>query len=142
MNEEWKNLYDWKTLTPNLVTNQNAILQNRINNELTKEQLISIFAHGKRSMESLVQGYVTTKTKHNEPTFQQFIDSCIRLLGEAWRIHGFDTRYSTQSWPRSIWAFAKAVYGETYKNHPRLNDLQDFLINNRIIITFFIKVKA
>ncbi len=133
LNEEWKNLYDWNSLSPILSTNNNVLLQSRINHELTKEQLITIFAHGKRSMESLVQGYVTTKTKHNDSTFQQFIDSCIRLLGEAWRIDGYDRKYDTKGWPRSIWAFARAVYHETNRIHLKLYDLQVFLIKNRII---------
>jgi len=131
---DWKSIYDWSTFTTIPLINQRQIgLNNRISEELKREQLVTIFAHGKRSAESLAQGYVTTRVKHENPRFQQFIDSCIRLLGESWRIEGFDRKYRFTGWAKSVWKFARTVYNETYVSHPMLDDLQEFLIQYRII---------
>lgn len=132
--KDWKSIYDWVTLRTKPLINQKMIgLNYQISNELKREQLVTIFAHGKRSAESLAQGYVTTRIKHQDSQFQQFINSTIRLLGESWRFEGSDRRYSFNGWPKSVWKFARTVYDQTYRNRTRLDELEDFLIHHRVI---------
>ena len=131
---EWQKLFDWEAYTNvPLVTNKMANINNSINQELKREQLVTIFAHGKRSVESLAQGYISSCRKHPDPEFQQFIDSCIRLLGESWRIEGYDNKYQFRGWPKTVWAYAKNRFDETYRNHPRLDELAGFLDDAGII---------
>ena len=132
-NEAWKQIYDWKSYEENLANPTLERIAFNINDESKKEQLVTIFSHGKRSIESLAQGYITTKRRHRDKFFQQFIDACIRLLGESWRIEGYRTRFTTSSWPKKVWAYARAVYQETYRDHPKLDNLKEFLTQNNII---------
>jgi Lhr-like helicase len=131
-NNKWIKLYDWDSYEIKDGDAESERIAKRIDKETKKEQLVTIFSHGKRSIESLGQGFITTKTRHEDSKFQEFTDSCIRLLGEAWRIEAYDTRYSSASWPRKIGAFAKAAY-YPHPYRPHLDKLKEFFVQNNII---------
>lgn len=129
---KWHEIFDFNLgeVISNLSNEQKSIEKN-IYSELEREQLITIFAHGQRSIEALGLGYITTKTQHPDPSFQEFINSSIRILGEKWRIKGYDNKYQFKGWPRVLRKYAKVIFDNQFEN--KLNDLLDFLILNKII---------
>lgn len=133
-NTDWKDLLNWEG---NKITRVDKGGGSRFFEAIilkcNTEQLITIFAHKKRSFESLKLGYVTANIEDYGVEFCQFIDVAIRLLGEKWKIAGYVSNYLSNSFPKSIWEFAKKVYGNTYKNHPEIDQLKDILKNNNII---------
>jgi DEAD/DEAH box helicase domain-containing protein len=155
INENWSDLFDWTEKTPkSLVSGIETFQIDRILNKCRIEQIITVFAHKKRSFEALKIGYITSNIKGLDAKFSEFIDVCIRLLGENWRIYGYDSDYERKSFPRSILNFAKQVYGDTNSkgNRPNLDNMYDILTtkgiinSNEILLTgknlYFKKAKA
>ena len=133
---EWKELFDWNSKPIKRIDSGDQIrFFEDIIYKCNTEQLVTLFAHKNRSFESLKLGYVTANITDVEDKFSQFIDVAIRLLGESWKIDGYEAKYSRDSFPRSIWNFAKAVYGDKYgkNNHPNIDQLQLILENKDII---------
>lgn len=99
------------------------------------EQLVTIFAHKNRSFESLKLGYVSANINDKDTKFVQFVDVAIRLLGENWRIQGYESNYLRTGLPQSIWKFAKAIFGDTKGKNNRVNidKLQDVLRDKKIV---------
>ena len=110
---KWNDLFDWsqEKVTKKFSGNQNDFFD-RIVFQCNIEQLITIFAHKNRSFESLKLGYVTANHNKESDMDSQFIDVVIRLLGETWKIKGYETPYEKTGFPNSVWNFMKAVYGE------------------------------
>lgn len=155
INENWSNLFDWTEKTPkSFVSGIETFQIDRILTKCRIEQIITVFAHKKRSFESLRIGYITAKHKGNDARFSQFIDVCIRLLGENWRINGYDSNYERKSFPRSIINYARHVNGDINSKgrKPYLDALYDVLTTkgiispNEILLTgknlYFKKAKA
>lgn len=155
INENWSDLFDWTEKTPkSLVSGIETFQIDRILTKCRIEQIITVFAHKKRSFESLSLGYITAKHNGNDARFTQFVDVCIRLLGENWRINGYDSDYERKNFPRSILNFAKNVYGDINSKgkKPNLDNLNDILVSKGIIIPneilltgknlYFKKIKA
>lgn len=133
---EWKELFDWNSKPIKRIDSGDQIrFFEDIIFKCNTEQLVTLFAHKNRSFESLKLGYVTANITDVDDKFSQFIDVAIRLLGESWKIDGYEAKYSRDSFPRSIWNFAKAVYGDKYgkNNHPNIDQLQLILENKNII---------
>ena len=60
----------------------------------SQEQIISLFAHKKKSFESMKLGYATCVGTENLPSqTKELLDSIIRILGEKRRVVGFESRY-------------------------------------------------
>ncbi|MET4141462.1 DEAD/DEAH box helicase [Pedobacter sp. UYP1] len=136
LNQDWLENYNFEKAGFTLENESlKAInLHSNIISSCVKEILITIFAHNKRSLESLVQGKVIAEHTHANPRINEFINSAIRLLGESWRIDGVSTTY-TKSFPKRLWSYARAVFGFKGWNFPSeiQDDVLDFLTNNRII---------
>lgn len=135
-NSEWKDLFDWNS---NPIKRLDFGDQTRFFEDIIYkcniEQLVTIFAHKNRSFESLKLGYVTANVEGFDAKFSQFVDVAIRLLGESWKIDGYESKYPRQSFPTSLWNFAKAVYGDrnSKNNRPNMDKLQELLENKNII---------
>jgi DEAD/DEAH box helicase domain-containing protein len=133
---EWKDLFDWSYNSLKRIDsgNQNQFFA-RIIHKCGIEQLITIFAHKNRSFESLKLGYVTANLKYEDSVFSQFVDVAIRILGESWRIDGYELKYQQIGFPKSLWNFAKMVFGDTNRSgkRPNMDRLQEVLENRDII---------
>lgn len=133
---EWKELFDWANdkITRKDTEDQRPFLD-RIMFHCNVEQLVTIFAHKNRSFESLKLGYISTNLTEEDPKFAQFTDVAIRLLGENWRIDGYESKYPRTSLPQSVWKFAKNVYGDKKgkNNHPYIDKLSDILKKKQIV---------
>ncbi len=129
---DWTNIYDWSNYEDVAELSNELISTNQyINEELKKEQLVTLFAHGKRSIESLGLGYITTKKQHGDNSFQQFVNTAIRILGEKWRIAGYPRIYRPTGWPRHLRKYARQVF----ENSKEILDTQliEFFLENKII---------
>lgn len=131
----WKDIFDWSKFKPlTELSSELERVNTRIDDELKKEQLVTLFAHGKRSIESLGLGYITTKVQHENNSFQQFVDSAIRILGEKWRIAGYPTIYRRTGWPRHLRKYARQLYSSSSEANDALDNLAEFLLDNKIIV--------
>ena len=134
---DWKSLFNWTDNTVERIDFGNDThFFNAIQDKSSIEQLVTIFAHKKRSFEALKIGYITSNIKGLDTKFSEFIDVCIRLLGENWRIYGYDSDYERKGFPRPILNFAKQVYGDTNSKgkRPNLDQLYDVLLTKGIIV--------
>jgi len=134
--DTWKDLFSW---TENGVSRKDAVdgmdRFEAIRLKSRTEQLITAFAHKKKSLESLQLGYITAGLQGLDGDFAEFVDTCIRLLGENWRFSGYPSDYPRTGFPAAVWDFAKKRYGDTYRNHPRLDYLKDLLLRHEIVAT-------
>lgn len=129
---KWHTIYNWEVLeTKAVLTNPETDLNRQINKELTKEQLFTLLVHGKRSLESLGLGYITTKEQSQNKLNQEFRDTAIRILGEKWRISGFDRMYPAKGWAMQLIKYAKQLYGKNYQE--KLSELTEYFVENKII---------
>ena len=134
VNTEWKDLFSWDNdEIIRIDEGSGNSFFNSISRQCNKEQLITIFAHKKRSFEALKLGYVTANIKEHGEQFSQFVDAVIRLLGEKWRITDYESNYPRPGFPKPVWAYAKAVYGDTIKYHPHIDQLKGILQDSNII---------
>ena len=136
VNENWSTNYDFNTDTFNL-RNNSAIAENlhrRILTSFKKEILVTIFAHNKRSLESLIQGKIVSEIVHPDSNMNEFINSAIRILGESWRIEG-SFGNNASSFPKKLWAYARSVFNFRGWGFPK--EIQDeflkFLVETQII---------
>lgn len=128
----WHSFYDWDAIRPKSdLTSEEAQYLSRLEDNAFKEQLIVMFAHNKRSLESLKRGRISTHNKHRDPLFQQYIESCIRILGENWRISGYTQKYLPKNFPKAIGKFTKAVFKDNINASKK--ELKEFLAFNGII---------
>ena len=137
INDGWEKNYNFGS-TSFIPTNSAAeteTLHRKIQRSCKKEILITLFAHNKRSVESLVQGRVVLEKKHHDSRINQFINSAIRLLGESWRIEGLAIN-NPESLPKKLWAYARAVFNFQGYSFPKemKNEFLDYLVNNYITV--------
>lgn len=136
-NRSWKEFFDWERFIPDASGFESDFIK-ILKRKSRKEQLVTIFAHKKRSFESLKLGYVTADISKSDEILNQFVDSTIRMIGERWRIEGYDSKYSGSSLPWQVWKFAQAVYGDIKNNrdeHPNIDKLKQLLVDHRIIVS-------
>jgi Lhr-like helicase len=85
----------------------------------------------RRSFESLGLGYYHAQV--SVPGLSpEFLDSVLRILGEANRIYS-DTADIQGSFPMRLWSYFGAVKRETTKNHPLLDSVKLEFINKKIL---------
>lgn len=132
----WKDLFDWsnKKVVRTDIGSQSTFFDNIVF-QCNVEQLVTIFAHKNRSFEALRLGYVSANINDGDDKFSQFVDVSIRLLGENWRIDGYESKYPRIGLPQSVWKFAKATYGDKRgkNNKPHIDKLLDILKDKQII---------
>jgi len=134
----WKELFDWsKKDVTRTVTGSQSTFFDRIVFQCNVEQLVTIFAHKNRSFESLKLGFVSANYNNEGSIFAQFVDVAIRLLGENWRIDGYEAKFTRTSLPQSVWNFAKVVYGDKHgkNNKPQIDKLIEILKEKQITKT-------
>jgi DEAD/DEAH box helicase domain-containing protein len=133
LNENWASNYNFNidVFDPNNDSVTTKSLHNRIITSFRKELLVTIFAHNKRSLESLMQGRIVVEEVHSDPIMNEFINSAIRIFGESWRIEGaFEN--SVKSLPKKLWDYAKSAFG--FSEWKRIkDDFVEFLVKNKII---------
>ncbi len=109
-NMEWHQLFNFQKFVPDPHGDVEQSYYNRIQKQSQLELLFCLFAHKKKSFESLKLGFVSGGTELDSP-FIQTINSIIRILGEKSRIIYFDNTYHfTDSFPREAEEFIKVVY--------------------------------
>ena len=136
MNENWAENYDFSSGVFALKQFGQVAkdLHANIVKSCKREILVTIFAHNKRSLESLIQGKIVAKKTHPDSTINEFINSAIRILGESWRIErAYDGL--ANGYPKKLWAYARTVFGFNGWNFPKdsENQILEFLTENRII---------
>lgn len=135
-NSSWKHLFTWTNGSVRRVKHggQGMRLFENIVSKCRTEQLITLFAHKKKSFESLKLGYITVDLGEDEQ-FSQFANVCIRLLGENWRIEGYESKFPRLGFPNPVLEFAKKVYGDINRvnKRPNLDRLKAILLNKGII---------
>jgi Distinct helicase family with a unique C-terminal domain including a metal-binding cysteine cluster len=110
-------------------------LHQKIIDSCKKEILFTLFAHNKRSIESLAQGSIVSEEEHPNRLMNEFINSAIRILGESYRIDGASFHFDPNSYPRKLWDYARKVFGFKLYAFPKdlQNDFHDFLVSKNII---------
>lgn len=102
-----------------------------------QEQMMCIFAHKKKSFESMKLGYVScASTMGLDDVTLQFINSTIRILGEKRRIKGFDSKYPfTDSFPSAVRNMVKVVFelNDRSKQTEKLKDIKEIMRRMGII---------
>lgn len=132
----WFDLFNWdSTKIKRKDFGSGTNFYNAIERLSSVEQLVTIFAHKNRSFESLKLGYVSANITNEDAKFAQFVDVAIRLLGESWKIQGYESNYLRTGLPQSVWKFAKATFDDTRgkNNRPNIDKLEDFLKNKHIV---------
>lgn len=81
---DWSSIFDFEQYVVNTDIGDAANeYYNKIRLANKHEQIMSIFAHKKKSFESMKLGYISCSTPQNiDPVMLQFINSTIRILGE------------------------------------------------------------
>lgn len=136
INQDWVKNYDFSgnTFSP---IHEGAIemtLHNSIIKAAKNEILINAFSHNKRSLESLVQGKIMASAHFGNERIQEFINACIRILGETWRIKGV-FKESADGFPNKLWKYARKVLNFSRWDFPEreLDGIIEFLCKNNII---------
>lgn len=132
----WFDLFDFTRCVPQSMisdTKRNYYKQIQLQNQL--ELLYCIFAHKKRSFESLKLGFVSCydNPKHK---FIQLINSVIRILGEKSRINGYDSKYSfTEGFPAQVRSLVKKIYNISSSRdvNERIEEIRQYLRDHYII---------
>lgn len=109
----WWNLFDFKDFCKkDDLGSYGEAYYDKIRLTNKHEQIISLFAHKKKSFEAMKLGYIScVKTSNIESRLEQLINSTIRILGEKRRIKGYDTKYpNPKSFPMAVRNMIKAVY--------------------------------
>ena len=135
INKSWKEFYDWENNIQrkfDLSTDENNFLD-RLERDCEVHQLFTMFAHKKRSMESMKLGYVSGNIGKVNQEFQEFADVVIRLLGEQRRILDSETNqmYEYSGFPKQLKTFAKTKFGNLHKS--KLEEVKDYFLKFNII---------
>ena len=121
----WRELIDWgKALPeekqPGELTSQQRIFLSQLHSQCLMECVYTLFAHKRKSVESLGLGWVTVTPEamyHTFPdgltpdTWRILVDVVIRLMGERRRISGVHFRYPIQSFPRIVREYIQQYTG-------------------------------
>ena len=108
---KWTQNYDWDTkkFIPSIPGSEIEHHHRKILYAAKSELLVTIFAHNKRSLESLVQGYVSVENPHPDSKYNEFVNSAIRILGENWKLQGYNAKYPPKYFPRKLGDYARTV---------------------------------
>ena len=128
----WSSLFDFSTFVHHQdMGDVDRDFYEKIKLANTREQTMSIFAHKKKSFESMKLGYVTyTDPSSVDSVESQMINSIIRILGEKMRIKGFEFNYPLgDSFPRAVRNLVKVVYGLNGRKQQteKLNELKEHM---------------
>ena len=122
----WRELIDWDKMPPEdkqpgaLMSQQRTFLR-ELRDQCLMECVYTLFAHKRKSVESLRLGWMTVApevTYRTLPegltidTWRVLVDVVIRLLGERRRISGVHFRYPIQSFPRMVRKYIQQYTGK------------------------------
>lgn len=127
LGEQWHHDFDWQEIKF-LPKGHDEHLFNKIRRSLNFEVLSSLLSGNRRSFESLGIGKVYVDISNYGAYDSNFINNCIKILGENYRIYGGN--YSYQGLPKKLWQYARRVLPntKTFKS-----DFIQLLLDNRII---------
>jgi len=131
--KHWSRNYDWnkKVFKLNSGGGLEKALHEEILSSTKREQLVIMFTHNKRSLESLLQGYISLEDNHPDPYFNEFINSAIRILGECWKIEGHSNKYPNKGLPRKLSNYAKRCFDKKFE---RKEEFLDYLAKKGVIV--------
>lgn len=130
-NQQWSEVYYDNNFNVDLSNTQlNIALYERNRKSLTYEILTSLFAGNKRSFESLGIGYVHAKIENYLGYPIDFIQNCIRILAESYRISQTG-EYQISSIPRKILNEYRRLCSINHGNFR--NDFIQILTDNNLI---------
>jgi len=137
-NTPWWSLFDFRVGTAKRdLGDYDQVYLNKIRKKNSEEQIISLFAHKKKSFETLKLGYATcVGTEKLDSRMRELLDSIIRILGEKRRVAGFESRYPVyDSFPGIVRKLVKRVYGFTRKQDTdnKLDEIKRLLRKLEII---------
>lgn len=127
LGEDWHNDFDWDDMKF-LPKGHDENLFNKIRKSLNFEILSSLLAGNRRSFESLGIGKVYTSIKDYRGYDAGFVNNCIKILGESYRIYGGN--YSYQGLPKRLWQYARKVLPNTKTFKA---DFIQLLVDHRIV---------
>ncbi len=128
----WYEIFDFankENITFNSLTNDSLFQKIKLN--LKYEILQSLFANNRRSFESLGLGRITASISNYQGYDPNFIQNCIKLLGESFRIRGLGSN-DIDSIPQKIGNYRKAC-GVPYTNFK--NNFISILLDNNLIVS-------
>ncbi|MBO9204853.1 MULTISPECIES: DEAD/DEAH box helicase [Niastella] len=129
---DWKEIIDWNSFEPDS-RGYNSSFYKRIIAKCNAEQLITLFAHKNRSFEALKLGYITANINTEGEIFSQYLDVVIRVLGESWKIAGYDSKFSSDSFPQRVWDFTGKVFKKGRRDRSTIDKLTKILRTRGII---------
>lgn len=115
--ESWSGIYNWENNSEiRLGEGLLLTLKQSIQNNAEDELLLSAFAHNRRSLEALAQGYIKVNTTGMEIESietgdfrQQLVDSFVRILAENYRIKGSELKYDATHIQRNAGNFVREI---------------------------------
>ena len=127
LKHNWHTEFNWEEIGF-VHTGADESLFNRIRESLNFEILSSLFSGNRRSFESLGVGRVHADIRDYKDFHPDFIDNCIKILGENYRIRGGNNNYS--SLPKKLWDYCKKI---NLKSKGFKNSFVELLADNKII---------
>ncbi len=134
INGDWQKFYNFDSnkFRPNTDEMRAMSIHENILRSCKKEMLVILFAHNKRSLESLCQGRVVCRNKHLDTRTDEIINSIIRIMGESWRIAGTFPG-NAASFPKRVWKYVRKALNFTGNKAPNeLKEIQDFLVQAEV----------
>lgn len=132
--EAWHKFYDWEEFARRTNLEPDAIdFCEKLERDAKRERFNILFTSNRRSLESLGKGYISTQAEISDPIFRQYVDSCIRILGEKYRIVGAENKFPTSSVTMRVKKFSNEIYNDRAREMEE--KLKDFLTENRLIVS-------
>nr|WP_315240192.1 DEAD/DEAH box helicase [uncultured Flavobacterium sp.] len=110
---------------------QDDNLYSKIKRSLKYEIILSLMAGNRRSFESLGIGKVISKISNFNGYDEKFINNCIKLLGESYRIQSGAGIYN--SIPKKVWEYARKSLNFTYYDSKFKAAFLDIIENNNLV---------
>ena len=143
--KHWSDLYDWDVEPPcpkdGLLDTQKRF-RDALDNQCLNECVFTLFAHARKSVESLRLGWVTFAPSLSTPSgfdseqFCRVVEVAIRLLGERRRFRGSEYARASNKLSKVFYDYLKA----TRVGDPKLwgEAVESFLIDSKITDNDFI----
>ena len=139
--DSWSNLFEWGEEPPRTkdtaqLSDGARGLRRRIEAQCLNECVFTLFAHARKSVESLRLGWVTFDPTLSTPAgfdpalFRGTVDVALRLLGERRRFRGSEYAFGASAPPKALMEYLKVA--RVVSPEAWFTEVDDFLINNRI----------
>jgi hypothetical protein len=143
----WKDLIDWsgdipKEKQPGELNSQQQRFLGRLHRECLQECVFTLFAHKRKSVESLGLGWVTSDPQATyrdlpigltETQVRPLVDVTIRLMGERRRLVGVSLRYLPRSFPRVVGQYIQSLTRDRQRTDAWREFLREHLLRQGLI---------